>query len=311
MTERKIPNVVFDKVDEGETVDPIIEASTMPPESGADLEEDREFDSPEYVRNRPNVQGGLDVYAGVMNTAGHEHYSGQPRSLRRNSHWSVAWADLMMTMFILFMVMFVYKTADREFLSGDGLGNNSGEEIGREVVDVGPGGSNDFHEYGQKVYSKKYDFSRLTNLEQDLRDFAEINLAPDKTLRIILTGDLLFPLGQKVMTSEGMARLKKVAVFLRDTPYKINVIGHTDNTPLRGGTTPTNWELSTDRACSVVHYLIGEARLPANQFYVTGHGEYRPAVPNDSPVNRAKNRRVEIVVTKELPGALPLGAADL
>jgi len=76
---------------------------------------------------------------------------------------------------------------------------------------------------------------------------------------------------------------------------------------------PTNWELSAARACSVARYLMDEMGLPSRRFYVTGHGEQQPIRPNDSEVNRAENRRVEIIVTKEKPHHSPLhpGAALL
>ncbi len=257
---------------------------------------------------------GSDLYADLSPSNGSDVYEQdffQRRPPSRNMHWSIAWSDLMMTMFILFMVMFVYKTADREFLSGEGLGSFSGEEIGREATKDGPGGSNEFNVFGEKAFSKIYDFSKLTTLEKDIKEFAEIGLDPDKTLRIILTGDLLFPIGETRIVGDGLVLLRKIAIFLKDTPYKINVVGHTDNIPVRNQATSSNWELSANRASAVAQYLIAETKLPAGQFYVTGHAEYRPVVPNDSPENRAKNRRVEIVITKEMPGALPFGSADL
>lgn len=258
------------------------------------------------------LRGGLDCYADLSTgTDIYEQDFFMRKDPVRNTHWSIAWSDLMMTMFVLFMVMFVYKSADREFLSGEGGGSLFGEKIGREYKEQGPGGSNEFHVFGEKAFSKIYDFSKLTSLEKELKEFAEIDLEPDKTLRIILTGDLLFPLGKSDIMGGGLESLRKIAVFLQETPYKINVVGHTDDLPIGLAGTPGNWELSTNRACAVVHYLIAETKLPASQFYVTGHAEFRPVVPNNSPENRSKNRRVEIVITKEMPGAMPIGFADL
>jgi len=249
--------------------------------------------------------------AGDEGFGGYENFFLERQVSSNKNHWSIAWSDLMMTMFILFMVMFVYKTADREFLTGTGLGSFSGRDIGRDVVAGGAGGANDFNAYGQKAYSKIYDFSRLTDLESEMADFAEINLAPDHTLRIILTGDLLFPLGGVELRGASRDLLRKIAIFLKDSPYIINVLGHTDNTPMRNGRALTNWELSTNRAAAVVRYLIDETGLPARQFSVTGFAEFRPVAANDSPENRAKNRRVEIVLSREKPKPLPLGGGDM
>jgi chemotaxis protein MotB len=73
------------------------------------------------------------------------------------------------------------------------------------------------------------------------------------------------------------------------------VEGHTDDTPIQSSSYPSNWELSTARAGSVVRYFIEEGKLPASKFMAVGFAETRPLVPNDTPENRSKNRRVNIV----------------
>ena len=80
--------------------------------------------------------------------------------------------------------------------------------------------------------------------------------------------------------------------------YDIVVEGHTDNVPIRGGAYPSNWELSTARATVVVRYLIDQTHLPPNRMGASGYGDQRPEVPNDSDVNRAKNRRVVFFIRK-------------
>ena len=260
-------------------------------------------------------RGGIaisSVYGDDTDPESYERYFFARKTYAGGNHWSIAWSDLMMTMFILFMVMFVYKSADREFLSGEGLGSFDGAVIGREVSPQGQGGANDFNSYGRKAYSKEYGLSRLADFKKDVHEFAQINLAPDNSVRIILTGDLLFPLGGTTLQEGSLDLLKKIAIYLKETPYLINVLGHTDDMPIHGGEgTLSNWELSTNRASAVARYLISEAKLPPQQFSVTGYGEFQPVALNDSPENMAKNRRVEIVITKLWPKTLPLGGADL
>jgi len=71
--------------------------------------------------------------------------------------------------------------------------------------------------------------------------------------------------------------------------------GYTDDLPLRRGGYD-NWNLSTDRAVAVLKLLVDEHGLPPARAGAAGYGEYRPLVPNSSPGNRARNRRVDIVV---------------
>jgi chemotaxis protein MotB len=77
------------------------------------------------------------------------------------------------------------------------------------------------------------------------------------------------------------------------------VEGHTDNVPIHTRQFPSNWELSTARAVNVLKYFADADRIDPRRLSAVGYGESKPLVNNDSPRNRAKNRRVEIVLIKE------------
>lgn len=153
--------------------------------------------------------------------------------------------------------------------------------------------------------------SGQTNLaENNLQKFASVQLIPDKTVRIVLTGDLLFDLGSAELSSSAMASLEKISSVIKDTPYMINVVGHTDNVPMHSGKFATNWELSVTRASTVARFLINEIGMNPNQFVVSGYSSYRPLKPNTNSSNRADNRRVEIIVSKRLPTPIPSEKLD-
>jgi chemotaxis protein MotB len=82
-------------------------------------------------------------------------------------------------------------------------------------------------------------------------------------------------------------------------PYPIRVEGHTDNVPIHTKRFPSNWELSTIRAVNVLKYFANEGRIDPRRLSAVGYGESKPLVANNSPRDRAKNRRVEIVLLKE------------
>ena len=221
----------------------------------------------------------------------------------RPSHWSVVWSDLMMTMFILFAVLYIYQLSERQFLQPESIGGVEPATVtGAETTgDLSPASS---------PLGQVYEIGRRVITETDLGDFAAIELAPDKTVRIVLTGDVLFDSGEVAIKPAAKSKLLKVAELLRLNPYVINVVGHTDNVPVHTPRFPSNWELSVLRATAVTRFLIREGGLAANRFYVTGHAYFQPLVPNDSVANRAKNRRVEIIVTREMPGAAYLPGAS-
>ncbi|MDK2959817.1 MAG: chemotaxis protein MotB, partial [Bacillota bacterium] len=88
------------------------------------------------------------------------------------------------------------------------------------------------------------------------------------------------------------------------------VEGHTDNLPINTYRFPSNWELSTARATTVVRYLAEKHGIPPDRLSAAGYGEWRPVAPNDTPEHRAQNRRVDIVVLRtDLAKQEPLGGS--
>ena len=80
----------------------------------------------------------------------------------------------------------------------------------------------------------------------------------------------------------------------------ITIEGHTDNQPIKYSGWKSNWELSTARATSVLHYLIDKESVVPERLSATGYGEYRPVVTNDTKEDRQKNRRVEVIILPEV-----------
>lgn len=221
----------------------------------------------------------------------------QPRAV----HWSIVWSDLMMTMFILFLVMFIYQVSSREFLTEEKIELIERPNLGSGSPFDKPGAG--FGSMEEGSISKIYDLSRQALKSEDLVEFASIDLIKDKTVRIILKADLLFNTGEADLKDAAKKSLGTIAGLIRDTPYMINVVGHTDSVPIHSEKYPNNWELSAIRAVAVARFLIEDTKIPGKRFFVTGHAYYQPIAPNNTEKNRKRNRRVEIIITKEKPTA--------
>lgn len=157
----------------------------------------------------------------------------------------------------------------------------------------------------EKISKLKNDLSELerakAELEKRLAD--EINDKQVKVdmmakgLVITFVSEVLFDSGKADLRKDSAPKLDKVVSVLNTTVSDLNVgvEGHTDNQPIKRSGWKSNWELSTARALSVLHFLsekgVTEPRLAA-----TGYGEYKPVASNDDKVGRQKNRRVEIVI---------------
>ena len=121
----------------------------------------------------------------------------------------------------------------------------------------------------------------------------------DKGARISFEDALLFDFGKADINSSGLALLDKMASIIKKKSYVVRVEGHTDNVPIHTNRFPSNWDLSTARAVNVVKYFVEVGKINPKRLSAVGYGESRPMVTNDSPANRARNRRVEIVLETE------------
>jgi chemotaxis protein MotB len=112
-------------------------------------------------------------------------------------------------------------------------------------------------------------------------------------LTLNLVDKVLFPPGEADITPQGEEVLRKVGEIFNEFPDKqIWVIGHTDDVPIATPDFPSNWELSTARALTVVHFLQDQAKVDPRRLGAAGMGPYRPI----RGASRAKNRRIEIVL---------------
>lgn len=107
-----------------------------------------------------------------------------------------------------------------------------------------------------------------------------------------------FSSGSASLAPEFYEVMDKITAVLQDRSGKIIVAGHTDNIPIRTGRFRSNWELSSARAVTVLHAMLRNPDILEERVLVEGHADTKPLVDNDSPENRAKNRRVELVVIK-------------
>ncbi len=121
-------------------------------------------------------------------------------------------------------------------------------------------------------------------------------------LSISILGKVLFPAGSVRITSGGESFLAKLALSLNKVQDKmIYVVGHTDDKGIRSRYTykfPTNWELSAGRASSVVRFLSETAGIDPSRLAAVGRAQFEPKAGNETPEERAKNRRVEIILAE-------------
>ncbi|MEA3331989.1 MAG: OmpA family protein [Pseudomonadota bacterium] len=133
---------------------------------------------------------------------------------------------------------------------------------------------------------------RKTVEEQELEDKTEIKVNDDG-VTLTVDGTFMFDGGSAQLKPEFKKFLGEIAKIIEEHDYPLAIEGHSDNIPIKSPIYPSNWELSSSRATAVLRHLIDKHKIPAKRMMAVGHSDTRPVVANDTPENRAKNRRVE------------------
>jgi len=115
-------------------------------------------------------------------------------------------------------------------------------------------------------------------------------------LVIRVSDQLFFKSGDASIRPEFISMLNVLAGTLEKVPNQIRIEGHTDSVPINTPKFPSNWELSTARATTIIRYLLDNFNFPPERLSATGYAEFRPVESNKTPEGRLQNRRVDFVI---------------
>ncbi len=144
----------------------------------------------------------------------------------------------------------------------------------------------------EEMYKKVKDFTKENNLDSTVQVKKDA-----RGIILELKENILFDSGQADIKSSSKEILDKISALIESVPNGIIIEGHTDNVPIHNNKYDSNWELSTQRAVNVLKYFVINKGEKPEKFQAAGYGEYHPVAKNDNYVDRAKNRRVNILIT--------------
>jgi chemotaxis protein MotB len=169
--------------------------------------------------------------------------------------------------------------------------------------------NNDLSELQKLSEKQKEELDRMEDQAKEIeKKLAEEIKKGEITLKrfhdkliINIDDKICFDSGSSELKKDVMPALQKITAILVSYPEnRIIVEGDTDNVPISTARFRDNWQLSTERALSVLNYLLRDKKLNPTRFSAAGYGEYNPILPNNTAANRALNRRVDIVVVPRL-----------
>jgi chemotaxis protein MotB len=241
-----------------------------------------------------------------------------------HDRWLVSYADFITLLFAFFVVMYSISSVEigkyKQLTNsiGTAFSGNGSSGVNQTSTEKGLGARGTETKTSSiiKPLPLSYLYTEKMRRERDsmAKTGTEVSnkLAPmitegkiqviqtSRGIRIDIQDNLLFSAGSADLSTAANAIISEIVPLIKDNQRKIQVEGHTDNTPIHNTTFFSNWELSAVRASSVVRLLsalgISEQRLSA-----TGLGASQPISENETESGRAKNRRVSIIITYEVP----------
>jgi chemotaxis protein MotB len=236
--------------------------------------------------------------------------------------WLVSYADFITLLFAFFVVMYAMANQDKAKVKqiteaiertfrgpSTMIDMGSGNQVNvmsNPTTDYGPiitndsGRTNARPEFTPELadMAKKVEESLAYQLQTtDLLDTVKV-IHEDQGTVIRFSANKLFKPGSDAVEKQYLPLLDKIGKIVGPSDRVIRVEGHTDDSPLpKTGKFDTNWELSSARAIWIVRYLRARFEIPTARLSAAGMADGQPLAKNDSEENRAKNRRVEIVIT--------------
>ncbi|OGS18022.1 MAG: hypothetical protein A3J83_00470 [Elusimicrobia bacterium RIFOXYA2_FULL_40_6] len=216
----------------------------------------------------------------------------EPKPLDISGLWIVPYADFMTVLMIFFLMMFVFAysmkgTKYKKIVTS--IQEEMGGKVNKELI--------------EKMVNEQKDEETTSKIDEiieksKLKNF--VNVSSDaEQIKIVFSNPILFDIGKAELKPTAKEVLHGVAQVLKEMDNEIIVEGHTDNIPISGGKYKSNWELSVDRAMSVIRHFCDVEGLSYSRFATAGYGEFRPMFLNDTEEHRAQNRRIEVNIIRK------------
>lgn len=223
--------------------------------------------------------------------------------------WLCTFNDMMTLLLVFFILLFSMGTVDAFMMKNLQKALQSGLGGGDQELQIAEESSRT--EPSQRAASKtEQTVSPKDGGEASLKEWVTRmadRINQKEGMQIIHIGEqgqirmdnhILFSFGKADLNLNSLPLLTRLSEEFRNIPYGIRIEGHTDNMAIQTAQYPSNWELSIARAVNVVKYLINHGHIAPQRLSAAGYGASKPVLPNTSQVNRARNRRVEIVLLK-------------
>ena len=218
-----------------------------------------------------------------------------------HERWLVSYADFITLLFALFVVMYSTSSVNEgkyRAVSESAQAAFNPSTLTAKKIEIGPKLSSGNRSTGKVEY-----IAAIKGVLKEFEQNKKLSIFQNsKGIVIRITDTALFDSGSAVIKNEAVEAIDSLAGVLANLKENIQIEGHTDNIPINSPLYPSNWELSSSRATSIVRRFVNYGMEPS-RLTAIGYGEYRTIAENDTGEGRSKNRRVDIVVLNDKPSS--------
>lgn len=216
-----------------------------------------------------------------------------------HDRWLISYADFITLLFAFFVVMYSSSSVNEgkfRAVSDSAQAAFNPSNMTADKIEVGPKLTS-----GIRPAVRVENITAIKNVMKRFEQEKGLAIFQNsKGIVIRITDTALFDSGNAEIKSEAAEAIDNLAGVLTSIRKDIQIEGHTDNIPISSPLYPSNWELSSSRAASIVRRFVNMGLEPS-RLTAIGYGEYRPIAENETAEGRRQNRRVDIVVLNERP----------
>lgn len=233
----------------------------------------------------------------------------QEECVQKVAEYMLTYGDMMTLLLCFFVLLFSFSSIDAQkfeaiiqsFSGSLGVLEGGNTAVSKQYIQKG--------NLDDKATDAKLELKSFEKLEEKINDYLQENSLSEDVQLLNEPAGLLLRFQDNVLFDPGSADVKEdaklimayIADLLNGEEFRSKIIsieGHTDNVPMNSPRFPSNWELSVTRATNVGRFLMEDKHIDPSRVSVSGYSEYHPVAPNDTPENRAKNRRVDVMILR-------------
>ena len=221
-----------------------------------------------------------------------------------HERWLLTYADLITLLLAFFIMMYTFSKQDAQKY----------EEVTSHLRTIFSGGTTALNQGSSTkpvinsiIPAETINSEIRKQLEEEIKNVAPLDSQDQSFTVFVDERGIVVKALDKTFFDEGKADLKEnakntltnIIPILKKVNRYVRIEGHTDNVPIATRDFKSNWELSVRRATEVVQFIVEKGNFSPDKISAAGYAEYRPLIPNTSPENRARNRRIEIIIEKK------------